>query len=526
MIYFKLVGGNMKKGIISILAVLTVFAMVIVSCPEPETETQPEGDYTVTFNKNNTDPIGTTEADPPVKHVILPDTTIGELPVPPTRSEGWGAGMTFVEWNTQRDGKGETFDADTPVTGNMEVYAQWKFVNGTAKVETIYLVNDAPLFAYSEDSETFGEFNGTKNYNGSFTFESGAIQYSFPANLSAYDFMTIDYITEVPEGEPPLKVILKQYNKRNDYIPRIGNQWPTLDESGSLEFAIVNAEGSNGIAIQYNTDGTGPSNGTLKITKITFSTGTRRYLNFNKDEETGRAASRMEITEGIAFPQSLPVLSSSGKSFRGWKDAAGYPITNFSYLDIKGELWLTAQWADKPTGLTALTVDYTNNKVEGKGLGFSESDAKVEATSNGYKLTYGNGNGYENTWVKFIIHLEEDVSLADYNTVTFSLQGNSGDFTYKNIEVLGAKELGTEANPVETNSTSVITTQHYIQYTNGTQSMSFNLDPITAGPMIGPGDFEISIYIPANYRSDNTANGNSVGTTAFTISNVKFNPRS
>jgi uncharacterized repeat protein (TIGR02543 family) len=75
--------------------------------------------HTVIFNKNNTD-AGSVDANPPVKVVTSPATTIDSLPAPPTR-----AGYTFTGWNTNENGLGSSFTAITTVTESITVYAQW-----------------------------------------------------------------------------------------------------------------------------------------------------------------------------------------------------------------------------------------------------------------------------------------------------------------------------------------------------------------------------------------------------------------
>lgn len=73
-------------------------------------------DVTVTFDKNG----GDTEAVPD-SMTVKSGSTVGALPKEPTR-----ANHTFLGWNTQPDGSGEAFDENTPVTGDITVYAQWK----------------------------------------------------------------------------------------------------------------------------------------------------------------------------------------------------------------------------------------------------------------------------------------------------------------------------------------------------------------------------------------------------------------
>ena len=105
----------MKKAIFSILAVLTVLALVMTGCPTPGGKNLTS--YTVTFDKNG----GDTQANPKTKKVISPATTVGTLPTAPTRT-----GYTFVEWNTESDGSGDTFTASTEVTEDITVYAKWQ----------------------------------------------------------------------------------------------------------------------------------------------------------------------------------------------------------------------------------------------------------------------------------------------------------------------------------------------------------------------------------------------------------------
>jgi len=76
--------------------------------------------YTVTFNKNNTDP-GSTDANPATITVTVPAVNVGALPATePTRP-----GYTFAGWSTAQGGGGSPFTATTQVTASIEVFAQW-----------------------------------------------------------------------------------------------------------------------------------------------------------------------------------------------------------------------------------------------------------------------------------------------------------------------------------------------------------------------------------------------------------------
>ena len=85
-------------------------SIIVYAMWEPDT-------YTVTFNKNG----GTTDASPATQAVTTPATTITALPTPPGRS-----GYHFMGWNTQANGSGSAFNASTPVTQSITVYAIWE----------------------------------------------------------------------------------------------------------------------------------------------------------------------------------------------------------------------------------------------------------------------------------------------------------------------------------------------------------------------------------------------------------------
>jgi len=127
---------KMKKGIFAILALLVVFAMVSIGCPDDGGENKqrpaaPGTEVTVTFDKNNTD-VGSTDPDPATKKVTIPVADSGlkatvSLPTKaPTRP-----GYIFTGYNTKADGSGTEFKKDTPVTGNITVYDGRRAANRT-----------------------------------------------------------------------------------------------------------------------------------------------------------------------------------------------------------------------------------------------------------------------------------------------------------------------------------------------------------------------------------------------------------
>ncbi|NQS76754.1 MAG: cadherin-like domain-containing protein [Peptococcaceae bacterium] len=71
---------------------------------------------TVTYDENG----GDNGADPKTQKVNH-NQPVDTLPTPPSK-----ANHQFTGWNTQADGKGDTFDKTTTITGDIKVYAQYK----------------------------------------------------------------------------------------------------------------------------------------------------------------------------------------------------------------------------------------------------------------------------------------------------------------------------------------------------------------------------------------------------------------
>ena len=86
----------------------------------------------VIFDKNG----GDTEADPRIMVQDKVDGAVNHFDLPTTNPTH--TGYLFNGWNTKADGTGDAFTAETDVTSNMTVYAQWK-------PDEAYAVKIAPM---------------------------------------------------------------------------------------------------------------------------------------------------------------------------------------------------------------------------------------------------------------------------------------------------------------------------------------------------------------------------------------------
>jgi uncharacterized repeat protein (TIGR02543 family) len=107
-----LTGGDFDSNLTGIKTVSVTYGGLSDTFPVTVTE----GAFTVIFNKNG----GNSEADPKTKTVEQPVRGVDSLPTPPAKDT-----FTFTGWNTRADGSGTVFDAESTVTGNFTVYAQW-----------------------------------------------------------------------------------------------------------------------------------------------------------------------------------------------------------------------------------------------------------------------------------------------------------------------------------------------------------------------------------------------------------------
>jgi len=86
----------------------------------------PPGIFTVSFNKDNNDP------NPQIRMVNNNGTIANAMPEMPEREN-----FTFIGWNTRPDGDGDYFTPNTPVIGNITIYAKWVDFNSTVPKHTL-----------------------------------------------------------------------------------------------------------------------------------------------------------------------------------------------------------------------------------------------------------------------------------------------------------------------------------------------------------------------------------------------------
>ena len=133
----------MKKGIFAFLAILTVFAMVMVSCGGGDSggTTTTDTRLQITFDHNY--------AGGPKSVVrIAKDTPLGNaLPAAPTRatttaSDGTKTAYAFEGWNEDADGDGDEITGTSTFAADTTVYAQWREYDPDREAVVTFYMND------------------------------------------------------------------------------------------------------------------------------------------------------------------------------------------------------------------------------------------------------------------------------------------------------------------------------------------------------------------------------------------------
>jgi hypothetical protein len=226
--------------------------------------------YTVTFNLNHSDATGASTVPAPIP------TTTGSITLPttpPTRSGGWAAGMTFDGWYLA---DGTTQFTGSGVTGDIEVFAHWRFKAGTPAVVGETLVIVAPETTSNSgdnDPDIQGEWNGTTNADGSVSWTVGAARFVFPVGYyEAYDLLDLEYVATGLAGG----TVLKEGETATNYDRRDGGPYAhPYGASGTLRF---NISVQTSVSLQIYDEALAGANSSIKWTKATFSKAPDPYI--------------------------------------------------------------------------------------------------------------------------------------------------------------------------------------------------------------------------------------------------------
>jgi len=146
----------------------------------------------------------------------------------------------------------------------------------------------------------------------------------------------------------------------------------------------------------------------------------------------------------------------------------------------------------------AITVDFTGKTITSLGGGAS-GDVLSDNTGFTYTNTDNSGHG-----LKFTVDIGS-AKLSDYDNITFTMTGGTGDTNYKDIYLRGAASLSGTST-----SNNLISTEQKVQYADPSKVMKFTIDKAATNSLTGT----IEIGIVLSYST----------AASWTIKDFKLNP--
>jgi len=349
-----------------------------------------------------------------------------------------------------------------------------------------------PVMEHAPSSHS--TWNGTDNADGSFTITTGGLRYAWPAKTAAFDIADYDFVEVTYTASGANSTMVKHYAAANDFDPFEGSK---NISDGTKSFTLEIRNDASGFAIQKYQAGSGDL--TIQFTKLVFIKGTRYNVTLNPDGGDVTPTSTYLVKDTLALPH-LPTPTKAGNNFSGWK-LGGTAITATTKVDASfANATLVAQWLPQ-VSVVPITVNFTS--ITFRKIGSPTIDV-VDAGA-GYEYTYGSGSGNNWSLGAFKVTLAPGATLADYDTVSFYIQGIGGDYNYKDLLLLdasGASSGGfaavdiTVAGPTASGNLTPVPTEKKV----------LTIDKPKAASLTG--EIEVAIYMSA---------GDSSGTTKYKI---------
>ena len=370
--------------------------------------------------------------------------------------------------------------------------------------EVVVLGASVVLSSNDGDGAAQGSWAGAVTGN-SATWTGGAVRYSWAdiPNIADYDFVKIEYTDGAGS------VILKQLNTGTDF-GFVSNQYPTLAaEDGEFTFQLRGAGSTGGVALQANT-GSSTGERTITITKVTFTKGVRVTITFNADGGSAVPVINNAVVGTVLGP--LPSSTKADNTFAGWFDTTDVAVTAATEVPAGG-MTLKAHW-NPAVSVTQIPVNLSTGVTAVGGTLSAQS-----ATS----VTFTYTSGYAGSFVKFPVQLATGASLADYGSVTVTINGTAGvgDPNYKSIWLLAGTPLPSASiNPDPTNLDHTLVVGGNTnsnggtddeRYTSGSQTRTIAIAAGKGSDLTG--SVELCVYIHA------------ANNTVYTFSNITLNPK-
>jgi len=449
-----------KKTFLLLLTLTLAVTSLFVACGD---SSSPEEEYTVTFNKNNTDIAGATGANPQAKTVTAGGTVT--LPAPPTRT-----GYQFAGWYTVPNSIGGTqFLATTRVNGNITVYARWWNLqatvtfhsndgnNNTDTYPKVTVVGGSPATLPPQparDGYIFTGWNTKRDGTGekftgtTIVADTITVYAQWEQRAANSYFVTFDKNGGDTEAQPSLK----QVKPGATTIDALPSTEPTKAGSKFMGWYTAPTGGTQfSAATTVNRDIT-------VYARWEEAEKPRRTITFNVNGGTGTVAP-IQVTVGAALSNLPDPASREGFTFTGWNTAANGSGTLYTKTSTmpNNDLTLFAQWQAGSSGggatvvwqppITASTAmsgsgEYIGNT--GIQRGADASELTLTPIDNGFKATL-----VKDQYKRIIIQTPNAGGTSHYTTpdgFTACAPGKEYTITFMASVTSGTGQLRANAN--------------------------------------------------------------------------------
>ena len=262
---------------------------------------------------------------------------------------------------------------------------------------------------------------------------------------------------------------------------------------------------------------TPPVTGATPVTAITDTdqfTGTVAWA----DADGNAVGATFE--DATVYTATITLAAKEGFTFEG-VEADFFTVagaTEFNNAANSGVV--TAVFPATTVQATALTI--TVDDVE-QAVTLTPVGGTFEYGVDGSSYTFSKTAGYGGSYVYFKVDFGANATLVDFEKVTFTYTGISGDKGYKNPQLIAKATAFSGSITTASDGANGVAVSNNPQAAGGAtgNDLTLTITPEVAEAFTGR-EVYLSIYVGTAASSSNTSNNNTVGDTVIKFSDIKF----
>jgi uncharacterized repeat protein (TIGR02543 family) len=300
------------------------------------------------------------------KTVIAPVTTVTDFPADPVRD-----GYHFAGWNLAADGSGTAFTAETPVNGDITVYAKWQESPPDSYVvtfmmndgtENVHVTKTVTVPATTIGAADFPDNPSRDGHNfGGWNLAADGLGAPFTASTPVSEDITVYAIwQEILPGSYAVSFRLNDGTQNVHATKTVTEPATTI---GAADFPAdpvrdgYRFDGWNTAADGLGTAFTASTSVSGNITVHAKWTGNTYTVTFRMNDGTDKVHETKTVAVPATTLAAFPVNPSrDGHNFGGWNTAANGSGTPFTAsTPVSGNITVYAKWQEILPGSYAVS---------------------------------------------------------------------------------------------------------------------------------------------------------------------------